>query len=125
MCRVRYPGRVDLTGRDVGDVGLKTDRYVADVGRRLAQVYYLLRHDDAVQHAAGQQFLRCRAAAAVPAKKGADRDDVGLDLPVRLTAEAGAACESAGSAAPRSAGRQRPARRSAQGLPAVNAASMR
>ena len=43
----------------------------------------LLRHDDAGQHAAGQQLLRRRAAAAVPAKKGVrrDRDDVGLDLP--------------------------------------------
>ena len=30
------PGRVDLTRRDVGDIGLEADRYVADVGRRLA-----------------------------------------------------------------------------------------
>ena len=78
------PGRVDLTRRDVGNIGLEADRYVADVGRRLAQVYCdLLRHNDAGQYAAGQQFLRRGAAAAVPAKKSVrrDRDDVGLDLP--------------------------------------------
>ncbi len=76
------PRGVDLTGRDVSNVGLEAYRHVADVGRRLAEVHRdFFRHHDAGQHIAGQKFLGRGAAAAVSREEavGRDRHDVGVN----------------------------------------------
>ena len=49
------------------------------------------RHDDPGQDVAGQEFLRCRAAAAVPGKQrvGRDGDDIRIRLAARCPCGAG------------------------------------
>ena len=70
MGRYAFPGRVDLTGCDIRNVGLKAHRHIAGVRCGLAQMHGdLFGDNDPAQYTAGQNLLRCRAAAAVPGKQ--------------------------------------------------------